>query len=185
MFDFIAVFTGPAVVPAHARSFVSNLMRAVAIDNPADSTIQFPPSLWLACTRAIKSAPAVLESSPVVFIYKERDQRGKEQTACRQVALHTEPFNAWGVQFRACGNGCKDVVATDFTYVGNSRAMRCECTLCGWRSCKIKHKDIASLVPMLSRDFPLIFWHTYPPSPHLLDAFSRLTKERGGRQGRA
>lgn len=181
--DFIAVLTGHAVIPADARAFASNLMRAVAIDNPTNSTSQFPPSIWLACTRAIKSAPAVLESSPVVFIYRERGphgELGEEQTTCRQVSLHAAPFNAWGVQFKACGNGCVDVLATDFTYRADRGAIRCQCALCGWKSCRVKHEDVAGLVPMLSPDTPLIFWHTYPPSAHLLDAFLRMTKERRG-----
>lgn len=154
------------------------MVRAVAVDNPAESSNMFAPSLWAAFTRAIQSAPAFLESSPVVFIFKERGEQGLERTTCRQVALHILPFNAWGVQFRACGNGCKDILPSDLSFRTDKNAIRCHCSLCGWKSCRLKHEDVANLVPALSPDLPLVFWHTFPPSAHLLDSFARVTQER-------
>ena len=176
-FDFIIAFTGPAVVPAHARAFVSNMVRAVAIDNPADANHGFPPSIWSAFTRAIKSAPAFLESSPVVIICKERPPAGVE-IICRQVAQHAPPFNAWGVQFRTCGRSCTDVVPSDFTFRLDKGAIRCHCSLCGWKSCRLKYDVVANVVPMLSPGLPDVFWHSYPPPAHLLDTFPRISLER-------
>lgn len=177
LFDFVLVFTGPAVVPAHARAFLSSMVRAVAIDNPqaADSNDQRPSVLWAALTKAIKSAPAILESSPIVFISKERGPQGM---TCRQVALHMPPFNAWGVSFRACGGGCTDVLPSDLSFRHDRNAIRCHCALCGWKSCRVKHEDVDDLVHPFSPELPLVFWHTYPPSAHLLDGFTRLTRER-------
>ncbi|KAF8426455.1 hypothetical protein L210DRAFT_3652918 [Boletus edulis BED1] len=182
IFDFVVAFTGPAVVPAHARSFLSSVVREVAIDNPAESNKSSPPLLWDALTRAIKAAPVILESSPVAFIFKERKGEGTKDdgtsTICRQVAMHAPPFNAWGVQFRACGSGCKDVLPSDFTYRADKGAIRCYCTLCGWKSSRVKHDNVVDQVPVLSDQHALIFSYTYPPSPHLLDTFARLTQER-------
>ncbi|KAF8432362.1 hypothetical protein L210DRAFT_3507542 [Boletus edulis BED1] len=177
---------GPTIrVPsrmAETRKLVDDVVREVAIDNPAESNKSSPPLLWVALTRAIKAAPAVLESSPVAFIFKERRREGTNDeevsTICRQVAMHAPPFNAWGVQFRACGSGCKDVLPSDFTYRADKGAICCYCTLCGWKSSRVKHDDVVDQVPMLSDQHALIFSYTYPPSPHLLDAFARLTQER-------
>ncbi|KAF8124435.1 hypothetical protein EV363DRAFT_1299789 [Boletus edulis] len=182
IFDFIVAFTGLAAIPAHARAFLSSVVREVAIDNPAESNKSSPPLIWDALTRAIKAAPVILESSPVAFIFKERKGEGTKDdgasTICRQVAMHAPPFNAWGVQFRACGSGCKDVLPSDFTYRADKGAIRCYCTLCGWKSSRVKHDDVVDQVPVLSDQHALIFSYTYPPSPHLLDTFARLTQGR-------
>ncbi|KAF8425825.1 hypothetical protein L210DRAFT_3509227 [Boletus edulis BED1] len=70
---------GPTIrVPsrmAETRKLVDDVVREVAIDNPAESNKSSPPLLWVALTRAIKAAPVILESSPVV-IFKERKGEG-------------------------------------------------------------------------------------------------------------
>jgi hypothetical protein len=48
MFDFVITFMGPAVVPAHTRTFVSNMVLAVVVNNPVESSNVFPPSIWAA-----------------------------------------------------------------------------------------------------------------------------------------
>lgn len=177
LFDFVMAFTGNAILSAQARAFVSAMTRALAVDNPVESNQGKHPTLWAAFTRAIRCAPAVLESSPIVFAFKER---WCERAACRQVALHMPPFNAWGVSFRTCGGGCKDVLPSDLTFRYDKNALRCHCALCHWKSWRVKYDDVDDLVFPLCPDLPLAFWHTYPPSPHLLDSFARVT--RGGRK---
>lgn len=154
-------------------------MRNVAINNPAPGQKKnpSPPSVWDAFTGAIQCCPAVLESSPVVAILKERGKEDDE-VICRQVAMHAPPFNAWGVQFKACGMGCTDVVPSDFAFRVDRLAVRCICTLCGWKSCRLKHDEVSDLVRVLTPELPLVYWHPYPPPPQLLDVFPRITKQR-------
>ena len=152
------------------------MIRALAIDNPVESNEQQHSTLWGAFTRALESTPKVLESSPIVFVFAER---WAEKSTCRLVAMHHPPFNAWGVSFRACGGkGCKDVIPSDLSFRIEKNALRCYCALCGWKSCRVKQEDVAAMVFPMSSNLPLVFWHTYPPSPHLLDTFARLTRER-------
>ena len=174
----MVAFPAHAVLAAHARSFVSSMTRELAIDNTAAAGSPRHPSVWAAFVRAVKHSPVVLESSPLVLIFKERGEGAQRRAECRQVGSHMPPFNAWGVQFKACGNGCS-VVASDISFCPDGEGkIRCVCKLCGWKSCRLKHADVKEMVPKLCDELPSVCWHPYPPSPHLLSAFSRLTKER-------
>lgn len=176
--DFLVVLTGPAVVPANARAFVSSMVRWLTIDSTVDLNEAPSTNIWAAVTKAIRAAPAVLESSPVVVFFKERGEKEARSVVCRQIAMHAPPFNAWGVQFRTCGNSCKDVLPTDFSFRTDKGAIRCHCAMCGWKSCRVRHDDVLDMVPVLSPDLPLVYHHPYPPSFHLLDTFARISKER-------
>ncbi|KAI9568142.1 hypothetical protein HD554DRAFT_2172540 [Boletus coccyginus] len=175
--DGLITFVNQAVVPAHARAFISSMVRAMAVDNVAEAKGPSPPSLWAAFTSAIKACPVILESSPVVFIFKERGIPAEQPPECRQVRLHAPPFNAWGVQFRSCGNGC-DVTPSDVTFRTDKGAIRCRCVVCGWRSCRVREDDLRDMVWSVCPDLPLVFWHAYPPSPSLLRLFPTITSER-------
>jgi hypothetical protein len=173
----VIAFPAHRILAAHARSFVSSMTRELAIDNAAEAGSARPPSIWEAFVRAVKHSLGVLESSPLVLIFKERGEGAQRHAECRQVGLHMPPFNAWGVQFRACGRGCT-VVASDLSFRWDKGAMRCHCKLCGWKSCRVKDDDVADMVTNLCAELPSVYWHTFPPSPHLLSTFSRITKER-------
>ncbi|KAH0825637.1 hypothetical protein J3R83DRAFT_13484 [Lanmaoa asiatica] len=177
IFDFVVAFPAQTTLPAHARSFVSSMTRSLAIDNAAEAKSARPPSIWSAFVRAVKHSLAVLESTPIILIFNERGEGPQRHAECRQVGSHMPPFNAWGVQFSACGNGC-DVVASDMAFRSDKGAMRCHCMMCGWKSIKVKIDDVADMVSTLCADLPSVYWHAYPPSPHLLSTFSRITAER-------
>jgi hypothetical protein len=122
----VIAFPAHRILAAHARSFVSSMTRELAIDNAAEAGSARPPSIWEAFVRAVKHSLGVLESSPLVLIFKERGEGAQRHAECRQVGLHMPPFNAWGVQFRACGRGCT-VVASDLSFRWDKGAMRCHC----------------------------------------------------------
>ena len=174
----MVTFPAHAVLAAHARSFISSMTRELAIDNTTAVGSPRHPSIWAAFRRAVKHSPVVLESSLLMLIFKEWGEGAQQRAECRQVGLHMLPFNAWGVQFKACRNGCS-VVASDISFCPDGEGkIRCVCKLCGWKSCRLKHTDVKEMVLKLCDELPSVCWHPYPPSPHLLSAFSRLTKER-------
>jgi hypothetical protein len=156
MFDFVIAFMGPAVGPAHACTFVSDMVQAVAVNNPAESSSAFPPSIWVAFQRAIRAAPVILESSPLVAIFKEHGEPPEQRATCRQVVLHTPLFTAWGMQFKGCGAGCKNILASDMMFYIDDCVIHCHCKLCGWKSWRLKHEDVVNMVPLLSLDLAFV-----------------------------
>lgn len=165
------------VPPQHSRSFITSMVHAVAIDNAVEVTSLDPPSIWSSITKVIAACPAVVAHSPLTAIFRERSATEESPVNCRQVALHAPPSNAWGVQFMACRAGC-NVSASDLVFRVDKGAMRCLCTRCGWKSHRVRYNAVEAVVHGLSSDLPAVFWHAYPPSPHLLDTFARVTKDR-------
>ena len=104
------MLTGPAVVLANTRVFVSSMVRWLTIDSTVDLNEALSTNIWAAITKAIRAALAVLESSPVIVFFKEWGEKEAQSVVCRQIAMHALPFNTWGVQFRTCGNSCKDIL---------------------------------------------------------------------------
>lgn len=135
------------------------------------------PRIWGGLVRAIKCCPAILESSPVVIIFKEEGDQAGQYADCRQLALHNPPYNTWGVDFSACGNGC-NAAGFDFVFHMDKGAMRCYCTLCGWRSCRVKYSNMSDIIGNLCPELPSVFWHAYLLSPHLCGTFAWIMKDQ-------
>ena len=153
------------------------MTREVAIDNAVKVTNPDPRSIWSAFTNAIAACPAVVSQSPLIAMFREWSEPTESPASCRLVALHAPPFNAWGVQFATCSANC-GASPSKLVFSADKGAMCCLCTCCGWKSYRVKYDVVEPLVHGLSPDLPAVFWHAYPPSPHLLHTFARVTKDR-------
>ena len=164
------------VPPQHSHSFITSMVHAVAIDNAVEVTSLDHSSVWSSITKAIAAHPAVVAHLPLTAIFRDWSATEESPVNCRQVTLHTPPFNGWGVQFMACRAGCT-VSASDLVFHVDKGAMCCLCICCGWKSHHIRYNAVEAVVHGLSSDLPAVFWHAYPPSPHLLDTFAWVTKD--------
>ena len=164
------------VPPQHSCSFIASMVHAVVSDNAIEVTSLDPPSIWSSVMKAIAACPAVVAHSPLTAIFREWSATEESPVNCRQVTLHTPPFNAWGVQFMACRAGC-NISASDLVFHIDKGAMHCLCTCCSWKSHCVRYNAVKVVVHRLSSDLPAVFWHAYPPSPHLLNTFTRVTKD--------
>lgn len=112
----------------------------------------------------------LFHTSPVVIYSTMVD--GRREVRARQIARHTLPWRAFGIEFQACGGENCNPPKHRMIVKGSSAKFHVVCTVCKWRSANLKMENQPPYLYQVNRvTSPLIFWHSYPPAPGLLNLF--------------
>ena len=97
--------------------------------------------------------------------------------------MHVVPWRAFGIEFKACGTPECNPLPYRMLVKGDAARFRLVCSQCKWKSAWLKAEEHPPHLYQVNRVVsPLLFWHSYPPSPGLLNLFVDATPKLDGNE---
>ena len=149
----MVAFPAYAVLVAHARSFVSSMMQELAIENTAAAGSPSHPSIWAAFMQAGKHSPVVLESLPLMLIFKEQGKALIDVQSAGRLGCICHHSMHGASNSRLAEMGAASLCRTPaLAPMGRQR----------FAACRLKHTDMKEMVPKLCDELPSVCWPSIP-----------------------
>ncbi|KAM6491895.1 hypothetical protein JOM56_012533 [Amanita muscaria] len=171
LFDFVVGCGGVETLPAAVAPFMVALTSEMAKHgfphvrkrDQVGTQLFKVPRLWDAFRNILINNQSVLDSTTVVFIFRDGAKR-----LHRMVSLHVEVYRPFGFSFEGCPNNCR--AQFHLRTVSRHNKLRMNCVVCQWRS---------NLVPFESNEHfrvlhtstPFVFWHEFPATHSAANLF--------------